>query len=306
LGSATYRFTVTTDGGFKLYIDDALKLDKSIIPGLTTDTVDVEVKCPLVTQEGVLEGVHTLKMEYAEAGGGAVARLDWAINTELLTDTGRDMIELYNFYVETPAWWNNHQVNAFTLEDFVGLMILFELSDLASYSEAVELYKEAAARNMWMDITPWIEQHGALCRRPYYCKGTVFRNGAFNWLYRVESAKRRSNTLKAGGQPDDPDLNLQDIDMGTARAIGEAVLRPPDEWKTFSSRAPYIWGNEGSPDWWNTALRDEYNDLPDHTVLGADKLVWYKYGYWDLDQSTNNTAAVMSLDQTILFYRHED
>jgi len=64
--SGTYRFTITSDDGFRLYVDGDLKLSKWIIQGPTTYTVDVP-----------LSGDHTIKLEYFENGGYATARLSW-------------------------------------------------------------------------------------------------------------------------------------------------------------------------------------------------------------------------------------
>ncbi|WP_169703237.1 PA14 domain-containing protein [Candidatus Kuenenia stuttgartensis] len=63
----TYRFTVTCDDGFRLYIDGISKLEKWIDQGSTEYTVDVSLS----------SGDHTIKLEYYEAGGGAVAKLSW-------------------------------------------------------------------------------------------------------------------------------------------------------------------------------------------------------------------------------------
>jgi hypothetical protein len=66
--SNTYRFTVTSDDGFRLYIDDQLKLDQWFDQGTTTYALDVVLSA----------GDHTIKMEYYQAGGGAKASLSWA------------------------------------------------------------------------------------------------------------------------------------------------------------------------------------------------------------------------------------
>jgi N-acetyl-anhydromuramyl-L-alanine amidase AmpD len=66
--AGTQRFTVTADDGVRLYVDGALKLDKWIDQAPTTYTVDV----PLAA------GAHTLRLDYYENGGGAVAKLSWA------------------------------------------------------------------------------------------------------------------------------------------------------------------------------------------------------------------------------------
>jgi hypothetical protein len=63
----TYRFTVTSDDGFRLYIDGALKLQRWFDQGATTYTVDVFL----------WGGDHDIKLEYYEKGGDAVAKLSW-------------------------------------------------------------------------------------------------------------------------------------------------------------------------------------------------------------------------------------
>ncbi|MBZ0193415.1 MAG: hypothetical protein K8F34_17230, partial [Candidatus Kuenenia stuttgartiensis] len=65
----TYRFTVTCDDGFRLYIDGISKLEKWIDQGSTEYTVDVSLS----------SGNYTIKMEYYEADGGAVAKLSWEV-----------------------------------------------------------------------------------------------------------------------------------------------------------------------------------------------------------------------------------
>ena len=66
--SGTYRFTVTVDDGARLYVDGGLKLESWKDQAPTTYAVDVELSA----------GNHTLRLDYYENGGGAVARLGWA------------------------------------------------------------------------------------------------------------------------------------------------------------------------------------------------------------------------------------
>jgi hypothetical protein len=66
--AGTYRFSVTSDDGVRLYVDGQLKLDRWIERAPATDTVDV----PLAA------GNHTTVLEYYENGGGAVAKLSWS------------------------------------------------------------------------------------------------------------------------------------------------------------------------------------------------------------------------------------
>ena len=63
----TYYFTVTTDDGFRLFVDNRLVLDKWFDQPPTTYIVDVPLSA----------GNHTIRMEYYQATGQAVASLSW-------------------------------------------------------------------------------------------------------------------------------------------------------------------------------------------------------------------------------------
>src|SRR5262249_11330417 len=67
--AGTYRFTATGDDGIRLYVDGQLKIDKWVDQAPTTYTADVALSA----------GNHDLKFEFYENGGGAVARLSWAL-----------------------------------------------------------------------------------------------------------------------------------------------------------------------------------------------------------------------------------
>jgi hypothetical protein len=66
--AASYDFSVTADDGVRLYIDNALVIDKWIDQGPTTYTASRQMT----------QGSHTIKIEYYENGGGAVAKASWA------------------------------------------------------------------------------------------------------------------------------------------------------------------------------------------------------------------------------------
>jgi hypothetical protein len=79
--SGTYRFTVTSDDGFRLYVDGFLKLDKWFDQISTAYTVDI----------ALASGNHIIKMEYYENSASAVAKLSWqSVNATptLLIDGG--------------------------------------------------------------------------------------------------------------------------------------------------------------------------------------------------------------------------
>jgi hypothetical protein len=62
-----YRFTVVTDDGSRLWVDDQLRIDRWDDQPPATFTVDVDLTA----------GAYTLRYEYYECGGGATAHLSW-------------------------------------------------------------------------------------------------------------------------------------------------------------------------------------------------------------------------------------
>jgi len=62
-----HRFTVTSDDGVRVFVDDSLLLDKWIDQGPTTYSFDVALSA----------GSHTVKAEYYERAGSAVMQLSW-------------------------------------------------------------------------------------------------------------------------------------------------------------------------------------------------------------------------------------
>lgn len=66
--SGTYRFTATMDDGMRVWIDNALIIDSWYDSQEHTVTYDAYLNT----------GDHTIKVEYYDAGGVAVAKLSWA------------------------------------------------------------------------------------------------------------------------------------------------------------------------------------------------------------------------------------
>jgi sugar lactone lactonase YvrE len=65
--AGVYRFTATGDDGFRLYVDDALRIDLWKDQAETTATAEVTLSA----------GTHALRFEHYDAGGLAVAQLAW-------------------------------------------------------------------------------------------------------------------------------------------------------------------------------------------------------------------------------------
>jgi subtilisin family serine protease len=86
-GSGNYQFIVTADDGVRLWVDNQLILDKWILQSPTTYTVG-----PIS-----LSGNHTLKMEYFENAGRAVAKVSWQLADESIFKSGWENGEVYGY-----------------------------------------------------------------------------------------------------------------------------------------------------------------------------------------------------------------
>jgi hypothetical protein len=86
-GGGNYYFTVTADDGVRLWIDDILRIDQWRDQAASTYT----------TGPIYLSGNHTIRMEYYEHGGNAVAKLSWEAVESSTFQTG----------------WENGQVQGF-------------------------------------------------------------------------------------------------------------------------------------------------------------------------------------------------
>ena len=78
-GAGRYKFTALADDGVRLYIDGKRVINQWQGPANTEFTHTVELG----------EGNHTIKMDYVEYGGGALASLSWDSAPDQPTDTYR-------------------------------------------------------------------------------------------------------------------------------------------------------------------------------------------------------------------------
>lgn len=65
-----YQFTLSVDGGARVYVDDVLIINQWFSAGLRTVTADYSLSA----------GIHTLRVEYYKAGASARVSLDWKVN----------------------------------------------------------------------------------------------------------------------------------------------------------------------------------------------------------------------------------
>lgn len=76
--AGTYRFTTVTDDGVKLYVDEAVLINKWVDQANATNTAEITLPA----------GNHTVKMEYYEHGANAIAKLTFGAAVPTPTVTG--------------------------------------------------------------------------------------------------------------------------------------------------------------------------------------------------------------------------
>lgn len=84
--SGTYRFTATTDDGMRVWVDDNLIIDSWHDSQVHSLTADIHLNA----------GDHALKVRYYEAGGKAVAKLNWNQVGSSSTSSGNWRGEYFN------------------------------------------------------------------------------------------------------------------------------------------------------------------------------------------------------------------
>jgi hypothetical protein len=89
--AGTYRFTVFTDDGVRLWVDDKLLIEAWQDPQVVTYSADISL-----TQD-----YHRVRLEYYEASGSAGVRLSWETNT--LTPTSTSTATPTNTPTSTPT-----------------------------------------------------------------------------------------------------------------------------------------------------------------------------------------------------------
>ncbi len=89
-----YRFTTVTDDGVRLYIDGNLVIDRWMDMAPTANSAEVNLTA----------GVHSIRMEYYENGGGAVAKLFWEITRVVQEGNLVTCVRPTNSWIKAYRW----------------------------------------------------------------------------------------------------------------------------------------------------------------------------------------------------------
>lgn len=171
-----------------------------------------------------------------------------------LTDWGNHANDLYKLYRDNPGWWNNN--GQFTHDDFVKLMLSYELGPLVSQNERVMDDGTKVKDLLAESSTRWVYAHcqevtGKPC-------SNISENDMMNWIgVNSESFRRRWRAMYYDEnnmpiKPDPPKLKRITRDDGRnatlANYIVENIWNPLDPtWKEVTGKAGYTrpryWGN---------------------------------------------------------------
>lgn len=165
--SGTWRFTATSDDGVRVWVDGSLKIDAWIDQGPTTYTADVTLG----------SGNHTVKMEWYENGGGATAKLSWAIvgsqTQSFLCDDGDSCFSKYG----PSAYWHQETSCSGSSVGYNGDLYWTYVngSTTSNYIRWTPSISGAGNFNVWV----WVPRCYGTTRQAKY---RIYHNGTSNYV----------------------------------------------------------------------------------------------------------------------------
>jgi hypothetical protein len=191
-----------------------------------------------------------------------------------LTEKGKFMQQLYDDYRKVSGWWNAD--GDFTLEDFVGLWILFEgsgASIIETWIEQANLISTAVAQNLF--VGGWNPARG------------VSINAVFNFM-----GSWRDGESGLGKGPDANRWYARDSGLADTQAfmksLGKAALHPTNlNWD--KNAAPSDWGNITGA----KTLAEKYG-IENGMGSSSKNDVYYRNGHFII-RSINQTNHWISL-----------
>jgi hypothetical protein len=198
-----------------------------------------------------------------KAGTTKLKKVTYKKDKDNLTEGGRRAYELYLKARNNPGWWNNNEVGTLTIEQFLGIFLLYEAGGLEA---ALPWIKDASGYQLFL---PAPDGFGG---NTPYCTGEVCRNGTLNFMAAYqgygkygESSKlvQRFDTLSY--QPALPDGYSSENPADAAAEIGKDIAGNRSYYQTGDPYSvPFHWGN---PDMKNDPMRTFYVYTVNFTVL---------------------------------------
>jgi RHS repeat-associated protein len=173
-----------------------------------------------------------------------------------LTEEGKKAKQYYEWMRANRGWWNNNTLNTFTVQQFLGLWILWEAAGYREGDIIFTDYRDAIAYQLFTDPKKQWKYPTDDAPNPY-CSGEVCDNGMLNWigignggyLKTRFSPDALANPINHPAYTNDSydEKNPEPL-AAEAAAIGNYVLAnrakysQADPWKS-----PFRWGNPGYP-----------------------------------------------------------
>lgn len=198
LPAGTYRFTVTGDDGVRLYVDDALKLDRWIDQAPTTYTVDVSLAA----------GYHTLELEYYENGGGAVVKLVWQEASQLPTSS-KSKLTIHTSFLGPESMWFIEQAKPTVVKILDEVKVAQQVKAVSPHTLIVgRIWYDpwqklgngdpaGRAQEWWQNVRQSVEANPAVDYWEGYNEPVIHDAGLMDWYARFE--KERVQILATNG-----------------------------------------------------------------------------------------------------------
>jgi RHS repeat-associated protein len=172
-------------------------------------------------------------------------RVNYKKDPDNLTKGGRKAYEYYLKARNRAGWWNNNEIGTLTIEQFLGIYLLYEASGI---DEVLPWIKDATGAQLYLQPP---DDFGG---NSPYCTGEVCRNGILNFMASYqgygkygESSKLVTRFATLSIKPILPPRYRSETLAGAAADIGNGIIGNRSDYQTGDPyTVPFHWGNDMS------------------------------------------------------------
>ncbi len=183
-------------------------------------------------------------------GTSNLEKITYGKDKDNLKDGGRKAYQYYYRARNNPGWWNNNEVGTLTVEQFLGIFMLYEASGIDA---TLPWIKDVTGYQLFL---PTPDNFGG---NAPYCTGELCRNGIFNFMAAYQGYGKYGDSsdlverfATLSNQPALPKGYSSGTLADAASDIGYDILGNRSDYQTGNPYSvPWHWGNElnesGSP-----------------------------------------------------------